>query len=132
MSAGICKLLRAVTYFLATNGRETQVRIVNKRKGFRYENGQTERVDSSLDLQNWQPLSTNIVGPNRFFELFVPSGSAGETNILEAVAMSEQLHLTVQIPNLKRSSHSRPVAISILLCASLSLSAATVDFNSYV
>jgi hypothetical protein len=54
---------------------------------FAGENGQTERVESSVDLQNWAPHSTNIVGPNRLFELYLPNPSTGESKALRAVRL---------------------------------------------
>jgi hypothetical protein len=49
------------------------------------ENGQTERVDSSLDLQNWTPYSTNSVGPNRLLEFYLPNPAAGESKAFRGV-----------------------------------------------
>jgi hypothetical protein len=35
-------------------------------------NGLTSRVLTSIDLVNWSPISTNLVGPNNYFEAFLP------------------------------------------------------------
>jgi hypothetical protein len=49
------------------------------------DSGQTESVESSVDLKSWAPSSTNIVGPSRFFEFYLPSPVAGESKVFRGV-----------------------------------------------